>query len=409
MILQKGDDPFTFHDATNDLATITFSGSGQAHITFDGPAAEGHDIESIVITGATSKTSLFVTANSDSPVDSIDISGQGFKTLHIDGDLGALDIGIATGKKFKTLIVDGTLGDVDAQNVKSISLIQADRITGEIYAQEIKKVLVEDDIHGATISAAGSKGAIKEMHVGDDVLESYIGATKGVKKAYIDGDVVSSAFEATGAKGKLDKFYLGGHVLNSGFIAGGTKGKLGKFYISGGVTESYFGAIGGGGSLGKFYVAQDVQDTSFESAGKINAIYVGYNSGGRVLPGEHGLSGSINGGKDLSKCYVTGELDADITVAKNIKKLFAGSVGDCQVVAYGKIDKAVFEGDIYGSFYAYQIKKLGTNNGYFRDPATGERIYFPIGQPDSPLQAQKYFNLKNIWDADGNMKDRYYP
>ncbi len=409
MTLTKSDGAFEFRDATNDLATILYAGNGEALIRFDGPTADGSDIEFIIITGASSSSSLYVTANSSTPVGSIEISGSGFKYLEIDGDLGELDIGITPGKKFKNLIVDGTLGDVDAQNVKKIDLIQADRLTGEIYAQEVKKLIVEDDIHGATIVAAGSKGAIKEMRVGDDVIDSYLGATKGIKKAYIDGDIVSSMFEATGDKGKLDKFYLGGHILNSAFFASQSKGKLGKFYISGGVTESYFGAVGVGGKLGKFYIAQDVQDTAFESADKIDAIYVGYDARGRALPGEHGLSGSITGGKDLSKCYITGELDADIFVTGNIKKLFAGSVGDCQVAAYGKIDRAEFDGDIYGSFYAYQIKKLGTHNGYFRDPATGEPIYYPIGQVDSPLQAEKLFNLKNIWDADGNMKDRYYP
>ena len=208
--------------------------------------------------------------------------------------------------------MEGTLGDVDATDVKKINLIQADRIIGSIDAQYIKKLIVGDDFDGACITTGGSSGQIGELRAGDDVIDSIFTSYKGIRRAYIGGDVVDSSFEAYGRKGKLDKFYITGDVVNSGFEAGDYKGRLGKFYIGGDVVDSDFEADDYKGSLGKFYV--------------------GYDWKGRMLSDTSDFRGSMSAGRKITRVYVTGA--------------------------------------IYGAFYAPRIDKLGSMSDYFRNPDT---------------------------------------
>ena len=346
VMLTRDSDPFAFQDATADQVTLQYKGRGEALVTFPGPTTDGSDIESVFITGATSKSSFYLTANSLfyfyhpanslSPVRKIEIYGNGFRTLDVAGDVDWIDIGIQPDKKVKNIIVGGTLGDVDATDVKKINLIQADRIIGSIDAQYIKKLIVGDDFDGAFITAGGSSGKIRELRAGGDVIDSVFASYKGIRRAYIDGNVVDSSFEAYGRKGKLDKFYITGDVVNSGFEAGGYKGQLGKFYIGGDVVDSDFEADGYKGSLGKFYV--------------------GYDWKGRILPGTSDFLGSMSADRKITRVYVTGA--------------------------------------IYGAFYAPRIDKLGSMSDYFRNPDTEvkdswtEHCDYPEG-------------VKNVFDCDG--------
>jgi len=359
VMLTRDSDPFAFQDATADQVTLQYKGKGEALVTFSGPTPDGSDIESVFITGATSGSSFYLTANSLSPVGEIEIYGSGFRTLDVAGDVDWIDIGIQPDKKVKNIIVAGTLGDIDATDVKKINLIQADRIIGSIDAQYIKKLIAGDDFDGAFITAGGSSGQIGELRAGDDVIDSIFSSYKGIRRAYIGGDVVDSSFEAYGRKGKLDKFYISGDVMNSDFEAGNYKGQLGKFYISGDVMNSGFEAGDYKGQLGRFYISGDVVDSDFKAdgyRGSLGKFYVGYDWKGDILPGTSGFLGSMSADRKITRVYVTGA--------------------------------------IYGAFYAPRIDKLGSMSDYFRNPDTEvkdswtEHCDYPEG-------------VKNVFDCDG--------
>jgi hypothetical protein len=375
--LDGGDDPFTFRDATGDWVTIVYSGGGRALVRFDGPAAEYSDIESILITGTTSKSSLVVRTEGEAPVGDVEICGRGFRSLEIDGDLGSLDLDMQQGKSVRNIVVGGALGDVDARDVKKINLIQADDITGDIDAQYVKRLIANDDFDGARISLGGSRGRISELRAGDDVLDSDFSAARGIKKVNVGGSVIDSTFEAFGYKGKLNRFDIGGDVEDSGFSAVGRKGSLGKFYVDG-----------------------DIVDSEFTVSESIKAICAGRSDDA----GQGSVSGGITAGRDLKKLECGGALDADIEVGRNIKSIVADQLGDCAITAGGKISKALFDGAIYGTMEAHQVKTVRTSD-YFRDPV-GWQLAESMGPKNSytdHLFSVEPLRLNKIFDADGDM------
>jgi hypothetical protein len=240
--LTKNTGPLAFQDASGDQVELTYTGKGQAVVTFDEPTENTSDIEAVLITGASSKSKLTVDvvqtgsgSNGTTPVPTVSISGSGFNALHL-WDLEnstAINLGgIQSGKKVKEIHVAGTLASLLGSSVKEVGLLQASRIEGS---------------HALNVDVQ----KIKNLSVGGDIADSIFSTQKGIGKATIGGDVTDTDFDS-GAS--LKKFTIGG-LFDADSTMTATGATIAKIKVTGDILGTFTaGKIEKVGSVGGYFL-----------------------------------------------------------------------------------------------------------------------------------------------------------
>jgi hypothetical protein len=254
-------------------------------------------------------------------------------TVVIDGDLGRINCGTATGVALKKLdVVSMGLFGLTTQNPGNNSAIS--NIDGRIGSLIIRTDLIATDINTAQIASITIGGSL----IGD-VNSGHIKASGSIGPIKIGRDVHGGFTDLAGSvtsDGSIKSIFVGGTVFggDTGNITGSfiAQGDIGSVTIRGDLRGdeevifggTYSGAISAGGNMGAVRILGDIVGSSLAGAvsdnsmdysgairavGSIKSIFIGgsLRGGGDFSTlGSVMLSGAIASGKNIGSITILG-------------------------------------------------------------------------------------------------------
>jgi hypothetical protein len=311
--------PKRFLDGDGSLVTVTLTGPGSGYFTLTNSALTGAPINSIVLAGATSSTSLAI-----SSVGGI-VPGTSFHSLTISGISG---MGTAFGRLSAkgialdangTIDVEGgvsslTLGNVGPDATVSISGPLASFTAGSVAENLVFRVKGGlGTFTAASVSARAEisvAGDIKSIHMtAGGLVETTLTAGLGIGTVTVNGGNLSGTIVANGAAGiAAIKIPSGGFSGTIGAPTGGIKSlTVGRGDLVGRVESDGVAGIGtisvAGGNLSAV-----IQATHPASAIKSVTVNGAILSGTEIEAGTGGIGlVSVKGDADLT-IHTTGKL-----------------------------------------------------------------------------------------------------
>jgi len=307
---------FVYTDTDGDIALVKFGRTGTAEFSFDGASLDSANLISIVITGASSSTSLIITdTNSDGDgiieVGTITIDSA-FGNLSVDGNVTSLDIDGAV----KKITLDGSLSALDVDGY--VTKLTAGSLTGSISASAFGTITVNGDIDTAQITADDStEPVIKTFKANGAVSDSTINAA--VSKFTVANDITNTTVNADGYA--VNKISLNGNADNLSVTAGSLRSLTAK----GDLLDSSFTILPSQSALRKVKVTGDAINLTINTDGNIKSITTGGDLGGQIT------------GQAISKIKVGGDITASVTAQGSIKSIKAG--GDIISAALRVLDE----------------------------------------------------------------------
>ena len=332
---------FQFHDADADQVTVRLRGSGAATITLDGDAADGADIDSIVLDGADAAMRLDVRVRRN--------AGDGATTIgRITGDT-------ARSLRLRNVVIDGEGINLagSLERLQAQALINgADVIIGAAAARGLRTDLVMVEGVEADPVRIATPGPVDRMRVTAGVRHLALDFGDDVDRIDLRGDVQAVRARIAGA---LNRFNVRrgrgageGHATDVR-VSVGARNKRVRIdgHLHGG------SALAAAGGFERVYVRGDVED----------ALILG----GAQLDDQWGLSNAVFGVADVDRVDVRGRVvDAVIAAGGDPGADGRFALGD--TLPGGRIGSVRVRGAVAGydslhdnpGIYAAQIDRVRT-------------------------------------------------